>query len=52
MNLDEGKEYSVQLVICPKNPTNEYIVDEIIRDALFECGIEVIQSYDFEEMPE
>ena len=52
MNLDEGKEYSVQLIICPNNNISEYDVDEIIRDALYERGIEVIQSFDFEEVKE
>lgn len=52
MNLDKGKEYSVQLIICPKNNISEYDVDEIIRNALYERGIEVVQSFDFEEVEE
>lgn len=52
MNLERGKEYSVQLIICSKNNISEYDVDEIIRDALYDRGIEVIQSFDFEEIKE
>lgn len=50
MNLEEGKEYSVQLIICPQTDTNEYCVDEIIRDALYEHGVIVEQSFDYEEI--